>query len=110
MENPSILTLALRHFGPDCPTLVCMSGWPNPAAIQLLCLLVDRVLLFATTVTSMAGHPHCRIRPGQDAGAPLEHDSSGLPGRGRPQYTRSVCYPGHHRSAVGPRVGRRGHG
>nr|WP_229867008.1 DUF2399 domain-containing protein [Streptomyces gelaticus] len=50
----SILALALRDFGSDCPPLVCMSGWPNTAAIQLLCLLVDGVLLFATTVSSMA--------------------------------------------------------
>ncbi|MFF3955241.1 TIGR02679 family protein [Streptomyces sp. NPDC001890] len=42
VENPSILALALRRFGPDCPPLVCTSGWPNSAAIQLLRLLVDR--------------------------------------------------------------------
>ncbi|MFD4857314.1 DUF2399 domain-containing protein [Streptomyces atratus] len=42
VENPSILALALRRFGPDCPPLVCTSGWPSTAAIQLLCLLVDR--------------------------------------------------------------------
>ncbi|MGP2440886.1 TIGR02679 family protein [Streptomyces sp. JW3] len=41
VENPSILALALRRFGPDCPPLVCTSGWPNSAAIQLLRLLAD---------------------------------------------------------------------
>ncbi|MFF9504862.1 TIGR02679 family protein [Streptomyces sp. NPDC014656] len=40
-ENPSILALALRRFGPRCPPLVCTSGWPNSAAIQLLRLLAD---------------------------------------------------------------------
>ncbi|MEU2250914.1 TIGR02679 family protein [Streptomyces sp. NPDC019224] len=42
VENPSILALALRRFGPGCPPLVCTSGWPNSAAIQLLRLLADR--------------------------------------------------------------------
>ncbi|MFC9399192.1 TIGR02679 family protein [Streptomyces sp. NPDC057027] len=42
VENPSILALALHRFGPDCPPLVCTSGWPNSAAIQLLRLLADR--------------------------------------------------------------------
>ncbi|MEV1007586.1 TIGR02679 family protein [Streptomyces sp. NPDC049881] len=42
VENPSILALALRRFGPRCPPLVCTSGWPNSAAIQLLRLLADR--------------------------------------------------------------------
>ncbi|MDQ0716746.1 uncharacterized protein (TIGR02679 family) [Streptomyces luteogriseus] len=41
VENPSILALALRRFGPCCPPLVCTSGWPNSAAIQLLRLLAD---------------------------------------------------------------------
>ncbi|MFF9147513.1 TIGR02679 family protein [Streptomyces sp. NPDC014861] len=40
-ENPSILALALRRFGPDCPPLVCTSGWPNSAAVQLLRLLAE---------------------------------------------------------------------
>ena len=31
-----------RRFGPDCPPLVCTSGWPNNAAIQLLRLLADQ--------------------------------------------------------------------
>ncbi|MEU1624888.1 TIGR02679 family protein [Streptomyces sp. NPDC020096] len=35
-ENPSILALALRRFGPDCPPLVCTAGWPNSAVILLL--------------------------------------------------------------------------
>ncbi|MET7909643.1 TIGR02679 family protein [Streptomyces avermitilis] len=42
VENPSILALALRRFGPDCPPLVCTSGWPNSAAIRCLRLLADR--------------------------------------------------------------------
>ncbi|WP_275298641.1 DUF2399 domain-containing protein [Streptomyces sp. 769] len=41
MENPSVLALALRRFGPSFPPLVCTSGWPNSAAIQLLRLLAD---------------------------------------------------------------------
>ncbi len=42
VENPSILALAVRRFGPDCPPLVCTSGWPNSAAIQLLRMLADQ--------------------------------------------------------------------
>ncbi|MFJ3189304.1 TIGR02679 family protein [Streptomyces halstedii] len=42
VENPSILALALRRFGSKCPPLVCPSGWPNSAAIQLLRLLADQ--------------------------------------------------------------------
>ncbi|WP_327170600.1 TIGR02679 family protein [Streptomyces sp. NBC_00464] len=42
VENPSILALALRRFGPHCPPLVCTSGWPNSAAVQLLRLLADQ--------------------------------------------------------------------
>lgn len=41
VENPSILALALRRFGPCCPPLVCTSGWPNSAAIQFLRMLAD---------------------------------------------------------------------
>ncbi|WP_435612811.1 TIGR02679 family protein [Streptomyces sp. bgisy159] len=41
VENPSVLALALRRFGPCCPPLVCTSGWPNSAAIQLLRMLAD---------------------------------------------------------------------
>lgn len=40
-ENPSVLALALRRFGPGCPPMVCTSGWPNSAAIRLLRLLAD---------------------------------------------------------------------
>ncbi|RZB16040.1 TIGR02679 family protein [Streptomyces sp. F001] len=40
-ENPSVLALALRRFGPRCPPMVCTSGWPNSAAIRLLRLLAD---------------------------------------------------------------------
>ncbi|MGW0948116.1 TIGR02679 family protein [Streptomyces sp. NPDC002623] len=42
VENPSILALAVRRFGPYCPPLVCTSGWPNSAAIHLLRLLADQ--------------------------------------------------------------------
>nr|WP_238356644.1 TIGR02679 family protein [Kribbella italica] len=35
-ENPSIAALALRRFGPSCPPLVCLSGWPSGAGILLL--------------------------------------------------------------------------
>lgn len=42
VENPSILALAVRRFGPRCPPLVCTSGWPNSAAVHLLRLLADR--------------------------------------------------------------------
>ncbi|MFJ6619314.1 TIGR02679 family protein [Kitasatospora sp. NPDC091335] len=38
-ENPSVLALALRRFGRNCPPLVCTSGWPNTAVIHLLRLL-----------------------------------------------------------------------
>ncbi|MFI6085043.1 TIGR02679 family protein [Streptomyces sp. NPDC051217] len=40
-ENPSVMALALRRFGPGCPPLVCTSGWPNSAVIHLLRLLAD---------------------------------------------------------------------
>jgi uncharacterized protein (TIGR02679 family) len=36
VENPSIVASALSRFGPECPPLVCVSGWPNTAAITLL--------------------------------------------------------------------------
>ncbi|MFJ3586763.1 TIGR02679 family protein [Streptomyces sp. NPDC090127] len=42
VENPSILALTLRRFGSNCPPLVCTSGWPNSAAIQLLRLLAGQ--------------------------------------------------------------------
>ncbi|MEU9129527.1 TIGR02679 family protein [Kitasatospora sp. NPDC048540] len=41
-ENPSVLALALRRFGPSCPPVVCTSGWPNTAVVHLLHLLADR--------------------------------------------------------------------
>ncbi|WP_369250600.1 TIGR02679 family protein [Streptomyces sp. R41] len=41
VENPSILAVAIRRFGRHCPPLVCTSGWPNSAAIQLLRMLAD---------------------------------------------------------------------
>ncbi|RCW39655.1 uncharacterized protein (TIGR02679 family) [Halopolyspora algeriensis] len=36
VENPTVLTLALRRFGTACPPMICTSGWPNSAAIRLL--------------------------------------------------------------------------
>lgn len=36
VENPSVLALAQRQLGSDCPPLVCVSGWPNSAAVTLL--------------------------------------------------------------------------
>lgn len=36
VENPSVLALAIRRFGADCPPMVCVSGWPNSAAMVLL--------------------------------------------------------------------------
>jgi uncharacterized protein (TIGR02679 family) len=36
VENPSMLSEALRRFGVACPPLVCTSGWPNGAVIALL--------------------------------------------------------------------------
>lgn len=40
-ENPSVLALAIRRFGAGCPPIVCISGWPNSAAILLLQGLVS---------------------------------------------------------------------
>jgi uncharacterized protein (TIGR02679 family) len=36
VENPSVLAMAVRRFGPGCPPLVCTAGWPNTAAVTLL--------------------------------------------------------------------------
>jgi uncharacterized protein (TIGR02679 family) len=36
VENPSILAMAVRRFGRDCPPLVTTSGWPNSAVMLLL--------------------------------------------------------------------------
>jgi uncharacterized protein (TIGR02679 family) len=36
VENPSVLAMAVRRFGPACPPLVCTAGWPNTAAVTLL--------------------------------------------------------------------------
>ncbi|MGH3687944.1 MAG: TIGR02679 family protein [Pseudonocardiaceae bacterium] len=36
VENPSVLAMAMRRFGPRCPPLVCTAGWPNTAAVTLL--------------------------------------------------------------------------
>ena len=36
VENPAVLALALDEFGAGVPAMVCCSGWPSTAAIQLL--------------------------------------------------------------------------
>lgn len=41
VENPTVLTLALRRFGTFCPPMICTSGWPNSAAIRLLRALAE---------------------------------------------------------------------
>lgn len=38
-ENPSVLAVAVRRFGRDCPPMVCTAGWPSSAGIRLLDLL-----------------------------------------------------------------------
>lgn len=40
-ENPSVLAVALKRFGAQCPPVVCTSGWPNSAVILLLRGLSD---------------------------------------------------------------------
>ncbi len=35
-ENPSVLAMALQRFGTRCPPMVCTSGWPSGAGMQLL--------------------------------------------------------------------------
>jgi uncharacterized protein (TIGR02679 family) len=42
VENPSVLASAVRRFGSRCPGLVCVSGWPNTAAVTLLRQLAAR--------------------------------------------------------------------
>ncbi|MGI8651932.1 MAG: TIGR02679 family protein [Geodermatophilaceae bacterium] len=36
VENPSIVSHVLGQLGPQCPPLVCLSGWPNSAGMTLL--------------------------------------------------------------------------
>jgi uncharacterized protein (TIGR02679 family) len=36
VENPSVVAAGLARFKLDCPPLVCTSGWPNTAVIELL--------------------------------------------------------------------------
>lgn len=36
VENPSVLALAQRRLGAHCPPLVCVSGWPDSAAVAFL--------------------------------------------------------------------------
>jgi uncharacterized protein (TIGR02679 family) len=41
VENPSVLTMALRRFGQACPPVICTAGWPSTAAMLLLRMLRD---------------------------------------------------------------------
>lgn len=41
VENPSVFAQAVQRFGTDCPPIVCVSGWPNSAAMLLLQQLAD---------------------------------------------------------------------
>ena len=41
VENPSVLSAAVRRLGRSCPPIVCTSGWPVTAATTLLQLLSD---------------------------------------------------------------------
>ncbi|MET0135144.1 MAG: TIGR02679 family protein [Kibdelosporangium sp.] len=43
VENPSMLALALARFGPRCPPMVCLSGWPSAAGVLLLRKLHSRL-------------------------------------------------------------------
>jgi uncharacterized protein (TIGR02679 family) len=36
VENPSVMAAAVARFGPTCPPLVCISGWPSAAGTLLL--------------------------------------------------------------------------
>jgi uncharacterized protein (TIGR02679 family) len=36
VENPSLVAKALDRFGSHCPPLICTSGWPNTAVVELL--------------------------------------------------------------------------
>lgn len=36
VENPSILAMALHRFRDRCPPMICTSGWPSSAAVELL--------------------------------------------------------------------------
>ncbi|HEX6472473.1 MAG TPA: TIGR02679 family protein [Streptosporangiaceae bacterium] len=36
VENPAVVAAARDRFGPACPPVVCTSGWPNTAVIELL--------------------------------------------------------------------------
>lgn len=36
VENPAVVEAALQHFGRRCPAVVCTSGWPNTAVVELL--------------------------------------------------------------------------
>jgi len=35
-ENPDVVAAAADALGPDCPPLVCTSGWPSTACLRLL--------------------------------------------------------------------------
>lgn len=36
VENPSVMSAAVRRFGRSCPPIVCTSGWPVTASVTLL--------------------------------------------------------------------------
>jgi uncharacterized protein (TIGR02679 family) len=36
VENPAVVAAARDRFGPACPPMVCTSGWPNTAVVDLL--------------------------------------------------------------------------
>lgn len=46
VENPSVLATALARFGPACPPMICVSGWPSSAAVVLL----DQLATAGTTL------------------------------------------------------------
>lgn len=41
VENPSILASALHRFGDRCPPMICTSGWPSSAGVELLRQVAD---------------------------------------------------------------------
>ncbi|MGW2052754.1 TIGR02679 family protein [Streptomyces sp. NPDC001840] len=93
-ENPSIVAVALRRFGPTCPALVCTAGWPNSAVVLLLRSL------------AAAG---ARLRyHGDFDGEGLRIASHVLAATGaRPWRMSAVDYlDAYHRSPTGPPPGR----
>lgn len=41
VENPSVMSVAIRRFGSSCPSMVCTSGWPAAASVTLLGQLAE---------------------------------------------------------------------